>query len=109
MRYAVGGAGVLVGLYGAYLLLELGLSNLVAAVVWLAGGVIVQYWRSPEALERLAKLGKIDEASAEKAKKRISAADVTSRPVRPIPVMTAREVSPVRSYSSRIRAMMKTS
>ncbi len=41
MRWAVGGAGVLVGLYGAYLLLELGLSNLVSAVVWLGGGVIL--------------------------------------------------------------------
>ena len=41
MRLAVGAAGVLVGLYGAYLLLELGLSNLVSAVVWLAAGVVV--------------------------------------------------------------------
>ena len=50
-----------------------------------------------------------EDASAAKAKKRINAADVTSRPVRPMPVMTAMEVSPVRSYSSRIRARMKTS
>ena len=40
---------------------------------------------------------------AEKEKNRIRAAEVTSRPVRPIPVMTAMPVSPVRSYSSRIR------
>ncbi len=41
MRLAVGAGGVLVGLYGGYLLLGLGLSNLVAAVVWLAVGVVV--------------------------------------------------------------------
>jgi hypothetical protein len=42
------------------------------------------------------------------AKNRMSAADVTSLPVRPIPVMTAIEVSLVRSYSSRMRDRMKT-
>ena len=50
-----------------------------------------------------------DDASAANAKNRISAADVTSRPVRPSPVMTAPGVSPVASYSSRIRARMNTS
>ncbi len=50
-----------------------------------------------------------EEARAEKAKNRIRAAEVTSRPVRPIPVTTAAAVSPVRSYSSRIRDRMKTS
>ena len=49
------------------------------------------------------------EASAAKEKNRISAADVTSRPVRPSPVMTACEVDPVASYSSRMRARMNTS
>jgi hypothetical protein len=44
-----------------------------------------------------------------KARKRISAALVTRRPVRPMPWMTAVSVEPVRSYSSRIRARMKTS
>jgi hypothetical protein len=39
----------------------------------------------------------------------MSAADVTSRPVRPEPVTTAADVEPVASYSSRIRARMKTS
>ena len=50
-----------------------------------------------------------EDASAAKAKNRISAAEVTSRPVRPSPVTTAAAVSPVRSYSSRIRARMNTS
>ena len=49
------------------------------------------------------------EASAAKAKNRMSAAEVTSRPVRPSPVTTAADVDPVASYSSRIRARMKTS
>ena len=49
------------------------------------------------------------DASAANAKNRISAADVTSRPVRPSPTMTAVAVSPVSSYVSRIRARMKTS
>ena len=39
---------------------------------------------------------------------RISAALVTSRPVRPMPSTTAVSVEPVRSYASRIRLMMKT-
>ena len=43
-------------------------------------------------------------AIATKARKRIGAALVTSRPVRPIPRMTASSVEPVRSYSSRMRA-----
>ena len=41
--------------------------------------------------------------------KQASAALVTSRPVRPIPRITAVSVLPVRSYSSRILARMKTS
>jgi hypothetical protein len=41
MRRAVGAVGVLVGLYGGYLLLQLGWSNLVAAVIWMAGAVVV--------------------------------------------------------------------
>ena len=49
------------------------------------------------------------EASAAKAKNRMSAAEVTSRPVRPSPVTTAADVEPVWSYSSRMRARMKTS
>ena len=50
------------------------------------------------------------EASAAKAKNRISAAEVTSRPVRPRPVTTASAVSTrCASYSSRIRARMNTS
>ena len=40
---------------------------------------------------------------------RISAAQVTSRPVRPSPSITARLVEPVASYCSRIRDRMKTS
>jgi hypothetical protein len=43
------------------------------------------------------------------ARNRISAALVTSRPVRPIPRMTAASVEPVRSYSSRMRERMNTS
>src|SRR5437764_8274573 len=46
---------------------------------------------------------------ATKAKNRISAAQVTSRPVRPSPVTTALLVDPVLSYSSRIRERMNTS
>ena len=49
------------------------------------------------------------EAMATKVRKRISAALVTSRPVRPMPWITAASVEPVRSYSSRIRLRMKTS
>ncbi len=33
--------GVLVGLYGAYLLLGLGVDNLVGTLVWLVGGVVL--------------------------------------------------------------------
>jgi hypothetical protein len=49
------------------------------------------------------------EAIAVKAKNRISAALVTSRPVRPIPCTTAVSVEPVRSNSSRMRERMNTS
>ena len=49
------------------------------------------------------------EARAANAKNRINAADVTSRPVLPRPVTTACAVEPDSSYSSRIRARMKTS
>jgi hypothetical protein len=48
-------------------------------------------------------------ASAAMARNRINAAEVTSRPVRPMPVITAWLVEPVRSYSSRIRVSRKTS
>ncbi|MEP6816189.1 MAG: hypothetical protein ABI873_11625 [Marmoricola sp.] len=41
MRWLFGGAGLAVGAYGVYLLLSLGLSNLLAALYWLAGGVIL--------------------------------------------------------------------
>jgi two-component system response regulator RegX3 len=40
---------------------------------------------------------------------KMAAAPVTSRPVRPRPVMTALRADPVASYSSRIRVRMKTS
>src|SRR5659263_370561 len=50
-----------------------------------------------------------EDAKATKDRNRISAADVTSRPVLPRPSTTARLVEPVASYSSRIRARMKTS
>ncbi|GGF30731.1 hypothetical protein GCM10011519_00200 [Marmoricola endophyticus] len=40
-RVGIGAVGVLVGAYGAYLLLGLGWDNLLAAVYWLAGGVIL--------------------------------------------------------------------
>ena len=40
-RLALGVVGVLVGAYGAYRLLVLGVGNLVSAVVWLAGGVVL--------------------------------------------------------------------
>ena len=40
-RLALGGVGVLIGLYGVFRLLELGWDNLVATVVWLAGGVVL--------------------------------------------------------------------
>ena len=49
------------------------------------------------------------EASETNARKRISAALVTSRPVRPMPRTTAVSVAPVASYSSRMRARMNTS
>ena len=49
------------------------------------------------------------EASDMNARNRISAALVTSRPVRPIPRTTASSVEPVASYSSRMRARMNTS
>jgi len=49
------------------------------------------------------------EAIDTNARNRISAALVTSRPVRPIPRMTAVSVDPVASYSSRIRERMNTS
>ena len=49
------------------------------------------------------------EAIEVKVRKRISAALVTSRPVRPMPWITAVSVEPVRSYSSRMRERMKTS
>jgi hypothetical protein len=39
----------------------------------------------------------------------ISAADVTVRPVRSSPRVTARALEPVRSHSSRIRVIRKTS
>ena len=42
-------------------------------------------------------------------RKRIRAALVTSRPVRPMPCTTAVSVEPVRSYCSRIRLRMNTS
>src|SRR6266568_491463 len=48
-------------------------------------------------------------ASEANARNRISAALVTSRPVRPIPTVIASVVEPVRSYSSRMRARMNTS
>ena len=40
-RLALGGVGVLIALYGVFRLLELGWDNLVATVVWLAGGVVL--------------------------------------------------------------------
>jgi hypothetical protein len=40
-RVVLGAAGVLVAGYGVLRLLELGWSNLVATVVWLAGGVLL--------------------------------------------------------------------
>lgn len=40
-RLALGGVGILIGLYGVFRLLELGWDNLVATVVWLAGGVVL--------------------------------------------------------------------
>ena len=40
-RLALGGVGFLAGVYGAYLLLSLGLDNLVATAIWLAGGVVL--------------------------------------------------------------------
>jgi hypothetical protein len=41
LRAALVGVGVLVGVYGGYLLLSLGPDNLVAAAIWLAAGVIL--------------------------------------------------------------------
>jgi hypothetical protein len=49
------------------------------------------------------------EAREAKARNKMSAALVTSLPVRPRPSVTAWRVEPVRSYSSRIRARMNTS
>jgi hypothetical protein len=49
------------------------------------------------------------DASATNARNKISAALVTSRPVRAMPWTTARSVEPVASYSSRMRARMNTS
>ncbi len=49
------------------------------------------------------------DASARKAQNRISAAQVSSRPVRPSPSTTAVRVEPLRSYSSRMRVSMKAS
>jgi hypothetical protein len=46
--------------------------------------------------------------SATKARPRISAALVMSRPVRPMPSTTAVRVEPGRSYASRMRLMMNT-
>jgi hypothetical protein len=46
---------------------------------------------------------------AGKARKRMSAALVASRPVRPMPRTTAWSVEPVASYSSRTRERMNTS
>lgn len=40
-RLGIGAVGLLVGVYGAYLLLSLGLQNLIDTVIWLAGGVII--------------------------------------------------------------------
>lgn len=40
-RLVLGLSGVALGLFGAYQLLSLGLDNLIGAVVWLAGGVLV--------------------------------------------------------------------
>lgn len=48
-------------------------------------------------------------ASATKARKRISAAEVTSLPVVANPSSTAREFDPVSSHTSRMRVRMKTS
>jgi hypothetical protein len=48
-------------------------------------------------------------ASDANDRNRISAALVTSRPVRPIPTVIASAVEPLRSCSSRIRARMNTS
>jgi hypothetical protein len=48
-------------------------------------------------------------ARAAKARNRMSAADVTRRPVRPIPAIAASFVEPDRSCSSRIRDRMNTS
>jgi hypothetical protein len=51
--------------------------------------------------------GPVDRAA--KARNMMSAAPVTSRPVRPMPSATAVLVEPVRSRSSRMRVRMKTS
>lgn len=40
-RIALGAVGVLVGVYGAYVLLGLGWDNLLKTFYWLAGGVII--------------------------------------------------------------------
>lgn len=39
-RLALGCVGVLVGAYGALLLLQQGLPNLLATLIWLAGGIV---------------------------------------------------------------------
>lgn len=39
-RLAIAAVGVLAGLYGAFELLSTGFANVLAAVIWLAGGVI---------------------------------------------------------------------
>ena len=49
------------------------------------------------------------DASAANARKRINAALVTSRPVRPMPSITAAFVERAPSYSSRMRDRMNTS
>ena len=40
-RLAAGAGGVAIGAFGVYQLLALGASNLIATVVWLAGGVLL--------------------------------------------------------------------
>lgn len=62
---------------------------------------------SPVASTLMSVSGPVDIATNDKNK--ISAALVTSRPVRPMPCTTAVSVLPVASYASRIRARMNTS
>ena len=40
-RVGLGAVGVLVALFGVYELLRLGLANLLATVIWLAGGIVL--------------------------------------------------------------------